>query len=230
MPTKIDFYWSFRSPYCYLALDRILDIHRGFEIAVTVRPVYPMAVRDADFFKRVNPLYRPYHTLDSKRVADYRGIPYRRPLPDPIIMDMENNAIAPEQPYIFRLTRLGMAAVTAGRGLEFLDQVSRIIWDGTVDGWDQGSHLADAVARAGLDLAALDREITADPARYDALIDDNKTAHLAAGHWGVPTMVFEGEPFYGQDRMDLLLWRIRQRGVPERGGTQDQQDKGSTER
>jgi 2-hydroxychromene-2-carboxylate isomerase len=229
MSFSFDVYWSFRSPYCYLALDRILAIHRDFEIAVAVRPVYPMAVRDADFFKRVNPLYRPYHTLDSKRVADYLGVPFRRPRPDPIVMDMETNAIAAEQPHIFRLTRLGMAAVMAGRGLEFLDRVSRILWDGTVDGWDQGSYLAEAAARAGLDLAALDKEIVADPARYDARIDENKTAHLAAGHWGVPTMVFEGEPFYGQDRMDQLIWRIRQRGVPRRAGMQDQQDKGSTE-
>lgn len=218
MSFTIDVYWSFRSPYCYLALDRILAMHRDYDVDVAVRPVYPLAVRDAGFFKRVDPLYRSYHTLDSKRVAEYLGIPFRRPLPDPIVMDMETNAIAPEQPYIFRLTRLGMAAAMAGKGLEFLDQVSRIIWDGRVDGWDTGPHLADALARAGLDLATLDAAITADPATYDAVIEDNQTAHRAAGHWGVPTLVFEGEPFYGQDRVNLLLWRVRQKGVPRRAG------------
>jgi 2-hydroxychromene-2-carboxylate isomerase len=25
------------------------------------------------------------------------------------------------------------------------------------------------------------------------------------GHWGVPTFVFENEPFFGQDRIDLLI-------------------------
>ena len=35
----------------------------------------------------------------------------------------------------------------------------------------------------------------------------------AAGHWGVPTMVFEGEPFFGQDRIDLLVWRMKQKGL-----------------
>ena len=38
----------------------------------------------------------------------------------------------------------------------------------------------------------------------------------AAGHWGVPTMVFDGEPFFGQDRLDLLVWRMRQAGLQER--------------
>jgi hypothetical protein len=29
-------------------------------------------------------------------------------------------------------------------------------------------------------------------------------------------MVFEGEPFFGQDRFDLLLWRMKQRGLEPR--------------
>ncbi len=31
---------------------------------------------------------------------------------------------------------------------------------------------------------------------------------LEAGHWGVPLFVYRGEPFYGQDRMDQLIWRV----------------------
>ncbi len=38
----------------------------------------------------------------------------------------------------------------------------------------------------------------------------------AAGHWGVPTLVFEGEPFFGQDRIDMALWRMKQKGVTEK--------------
>jgi hypothetical protein len=30
-------------------------------------------------------------------------------------------------------------------------------------------------------------------------------------------MVFEGEPFFGQDRIELLLWRLRQHGLEPRG-------------
>jgi 2-hydroxychromene-2-carboxylate isomerase len=86
-----------------------------------------------------------------------------------------------------------------------------------VEGWNEGPHLAEAAARAGLDLARLDREIAADPARHDALIEANQRAHEAAGHWGVPTMVFGGESFFGQDRLDVLVWRMRQRGLRERG-------------
>ena len=216
MSHSLDLFWSFRSPYCYLALDRILEITRRYALDVNVRPVYPLAIRSPDFFTRVHPNYRRYHLLDSKRLAEFLAVPYRRPIPDPVVQDMQNNRIAPEQPHIFRLTRLGMAAVLAGRGLAFVDQVSRVLWDGTVDGWNEGPHLANAAARAGLDLDVLDREIAADPARYDALIEANQQAHEAAGHWGVPTIVFDGEPFFGQDRLDLLVWRMRQKGERER--------------
>ena len=218
MSLSFDVFWSFRSPYCYLALDRILALRATYDLEVTIRPVFPLAVRTPDFFKRVHPNYRRYHTLDSQRVAEFHGIPFRRPVPDPIVQDMETHAISPHQPYIFRLTRLGMAAALAGRGLEFLDQVARLMWDGTVDGWDQGRHLADAVERAGLDLAVLDHQVASDTVRIDTAIEANQNTHEAAGHWGVPTFLFEGEPFYGQDRMDLLVWRMSQKGLAGRIG------------
>ena len=208
-----DLFWSFRSPYCYLALDRILGLGRDHGVDVVVRPVYPMAVRQPDFFNKTNPLYRPYHTLDSRRVAESLGLSFRRPLPDPIRMDMQTSEIAPEQPTIRRLTRLGMAAAMEGKGLEFLDQVSRILWDGTVDGWDRGTHLADAMTWAGLDAEKLEAAVAAEPRKFDAALEENQAALQAAGHWGVPLMVFEGEPFYGQDRIDLLVWRMRQKGL-----------------
>jgi hypothetical protein len=28
--------------------------------------------------------------------------------------------------------------------------------------------------------------------------------------------VFKGEPFFGQDRMDMLIWRLQQHGLTER--------------
>ncbi len=216
MTKSFDLFWSFRSPYCYFALDRVLAMRAEYDLDVNLRPVYPMAVRDTNFFKSINPKYRRYHTLDCLRVADYLGVPFKRARPDPIVMDMETNAIAAEQPYIQRLTRLGAAACLAGRGMEFLDQVARLLWDGSVDGWDQGGHLADAIARAGLNMAEMEAAITTDPAPVDDLIAANQAAHDASDHWGTPLMTFEGETFYGQDRLDHLLWRMRENGLRSR--------------
>ena len=72
MSLSFDLFWSFRSPYCYLALPRILQIHKKYDVELKVRPVYPMAVRSPDFFKRVHPSYRRYHLMDSQRIAEYQ--------------------------------------------------------------------------------------------------------------------------------------------------------------
>jgi 2-hydroxychromene-2-carboxylate isomerase len=32
----------------------------------------------------------------------------------------------------------------------------------------------------------------------------------------VPTLVFEGEPFFGQDRIEMAKWRMEQKGLTKR--------------
>jgi len=124
--------------------------------------------------------------------------------------------VAAQQPYIHRLTRLGAAAQEQGRSLPFVDAISRVLWDGSVAPWNEGDHLARAAAAAGFDLPAMDAAVAADPDRFEAIIADNEKAHAASGHWGVPTFVFENEPFFGQDRIDLLIWRMESRGLVRR--------------
>lgn len=217
MTLSFDLFWSFRSPYSYLATGRLARLAAQYDVDIHVRPVLPLAVRDPDFFKRVNPLWPPYVLRDTIRLAEYHGVPYAWPRPDPIVQDFSTGTIATEQPYIHRLTRLGADAQQRGCGLAFIDEVSQIIWNGSVDGWNEGSHLREAAGRAGLDLAAMDAAVAAEPERYDAIIAKNQEDHLSAGHWGVPTMVFAGEPFFGQDRVDLLVWRLEQQGLKKRG-------------
>jgi len=217
MTLEVDVFWSFRSPYSYLATPRLVALKREYDLDLRFRPVLPIAVRIDGFFKNVNPMWAPYLLRDVGRIAEYNGMTIGWPRPDPIVQDFVTREVAKEQPYIHRLTRLGAAAAERGKGIELAHEVSRIIWDGTVDGWNKGDHLAQATAKAGLDLAVLDAEISRGPARYDEIIAANQKALDDAGHWGVPTMVFEGEPFFGQDRIDLLVWRLKQRGLTQRG-------------
>lgn len=175
-----------------------------------------MAVRNPDFFETINPKYRKYHLQDTQRIADFHGIPYRRPVPDPIIQDMETNEIAAKQPHIRNLTLLGAAAQAQGAALAFTDKVMRLIWDGSVDGWNEGSHLVDAIDAAGLNGRALMADVDVDPDRFEAIIAENQNAHDTSDHWGAPLMTFRGETFYGQDRIELLLWRMMQAGLPAR--------------
>jgi 2-hydroxychromene-2-carboxylate isomerase len=216
MTLSVDLFFSFRSPYSYVALPKTLKLVADYDATVNLRPVYPLAVRVPGFFKRANPQFARYVVLDSSRVAKFENIPFRFPRPDPIVQDMATLEVAEHQPYIHRLTRLGAAAQLEGRSLVFVDAISRVLWDGTVKGWNDGDHLARAAEAAGFDLAAMDAAVAADPDRYEEIIADNEKVHTASGHWGVPTFIFQNEPFFGQDRIDLLIWRMQGKGLARR--------------
>ena len=211
---SIDVFWSFRSPWSYLATPRLLDWSRRYDLDVVFRPVYPLAVRTPEFFERVHPLWFPYFMTDVHRVAQMLDLPFRWPRPDPVIQEFRDGkrTTAANQPYIHRLTRLGAVAAELGGGMAYADAVSRLIWGGT-ENWHEGDHFARAAERAGLDLSRMDAIAVRDVERIEATIAKNQTDHEAAGHWGVPTVAFRGEPFFGQDRLDVLMWRMKQNGL-----------------
>ena len=215
---EIDVFWSFRSPWSYLATPRLREWQETYQLQVNFRPVYPIAIRTPEFFQQVQPQFFSYFGIDVFRVAEFLELPFAWANPDPIIQVPGENGrpqTAEDQPYIYRLTRLGVLAAEAGKGIEFADEISTLIWGGT-PAWDQGDHLAQATARAGLDLATLDSKALAEASRLEAVIEQNQADHDKAGHWGVPTCAFQGEPFFGQDRLDVLLWRLQQAGLQAR--------------
>ena len=211
-----DVFWSFRSPYSYLVTPRLVELVRDFDVTCNVRIVYPIAVRQADFFANADPLWVFYLMRDTYRTSEFLGMPYRWPKPDPVFMDPETRFYPAEQPHIHRLSHLGVAAMRRGKGLAFIHEVSILIWSGKVDDWHLGGHLADAAGRAGLDLAEMDADIAANEAGYVAEIELNQVDQRKGGHYGVPLMVTDGEPFFGQDRFDQMKWRLEQKGMVRR--------------
>jgi len=215
MTLTAELYFSFRSPYSYLAIGRYRELTETHNVDIALRPVYPLAVRQPDFFERNHPNWIGYTMRDMFRVAQFHGIPFGPPRPDPIIQDIATREIAKDQPYVRRITRLGQAAARRGKGIAFAHEAAKLIWGGA-ENWHEGDHLAGAAQRAGLDLAELDAEVASQPDLLDSEIAANQDALEAAGHWGVPTFVFEGEPFFGQDRIEMAVWRMEQKGLTER--------------
>jgi len=213
MPHAVDVFWSFRSPYSYLVTPDLLRLREDFEVDVHFRPVLPIAVRSKATLFTGDRRRVQYILIDSRRRAEFLGMKIAHPTPDPVVQDFKTFEVSADQPYICRLTGLGVEAERRGRGIELAYHVSHLVWGGE-PGWNEGDRLAQAVAKAGLDLAELDAAIAAkDPMPQ---IEANQAALEAAGGWGVPTMVFNGEPFFGQDRIDTLRWRLEQAGVPKR--------------
>jgi 2-hydroxychromene-2-carboxylate isomerase len=211
MTGTVSLFYSFRSPYSYLATPGALALETDFDVMVNLRPVLPLALRQPDFFSPENVKRAKYIMRDWLRRAEVLGMPHQWPSPDPIVQDLKTYAISDEQPYIYRLTWLGVEAQRCGRGIHFAAEVSAVIFGGTRD-WHLGHHLKDAAARVGLDLASMDRAI-ADPASHREEVEANQRSLEKCGHWGVPTFEFNGEPIFGQDRIDTLGWRLEKEGL-----------------
>ena len=149
MTLQVDVFWSFRSPYSYLATPRLVALEKIWDINFSIRPVYPIAVRIDGWFKNANPMWLTYLVRDVMREAERHDIPFMWPRPDPILMDMATGDVSKQQPYIHRLTRLGAAAAEKGRGLPFIYEVSSTLYSGRTQNWHEGNHLRAAAARAG---------------------------------------------------------------------------------
>ena len=83
------------------------------------------------------------------------------PQPDPanqILGEDGRPFTAQQQPYIHRQTMLGILAQEHGKGIEFTDEVSRLIWSGT-ENWREASHLHNAASKCELNRADMDKQI-----------------------------------------------------------------------
>ncbi len=208
---KVEVFYSLQSDYCYFLLGRLLQL-RQKQVEVVIRPVLGGVLRLPERFKDRDALEQRYFEIDTARTAEILGLPYAYPNPSPIAFKPGSLWIAEdEQPRNECLNRLFVGSVLAERGFEFLDTVGRMLWDGSTPDWDQGAHLAEKMQEAGLDLEDTLRDTSLEIAQQ--VLGRNAAHILRAGHWGVPLMVFEGEPFYGQDRFGDLLWRMKRRMV-----------------
>ena len=234
-PLKVDVFYSMRSPYSYLALQRYTWLNSNYNVDVAIKVIFPVAVRTPGMFagglggteeaapKKGGRWYKWADAVhDTARVAKYEGIPYRFAHPDPIVQNHwpfdnpEGGYIPPleEQPYIAWLVRLGCAAQLAGKSLEYVNEVSPLIWGGRSEFWP--ADVEAAVNRAGLDYGAIIKDIQQNPQKYDDVWQQSQKEFQKSGHGGVPNAVFRGEPFFGQDRFDQLFWRLRQNGLTTR--------------
>jgi len=194
---SVDVFWSMNSPYCYCALDRILALHQRGDVDVVLRLVLPGILRNAAKFAAATKVEERYFEIDAPRTAAFLGLPFGMPRPWPTeLMPGTTFRAGPDQSRCMRLYHLTAAADEAGEGWAFLDQVMRLVFDGSTENWHHDDRMGPAIARAGLDMAALDARAAEAGADYDALFEANDVLLRETGHWGPPTFGYRGEPFY----------------------------------
>ena len=203
MKPRVDVYFSMQSNYCYLLLDRLIWL--ADRVDLHIRPVLPGLIRNPGAYTDRTATEAAYFDIDTARLARMLNISYGSPDPSPVAF-REGSLwhAAREQPRVGPLYQLFGAATLQGKGLAFLDAVMRLIWNGKGADWTDPEVMSDALAAVGLSHDAL---LAEDPARVDDLLAANE-ADMLRHHHGVPLMVVNDEPFYGQDRFDHLCWRL----------------------
>jgi 2-hydroxychromene-2-carboxylate isomerase len=187
MPASVDWYFDFVSPYSYIALHRLEEL---------ARPVAYKPVLFAGLLKHWG--QKGPAEIPAKRQWTYRwctwwagelGIPFRFP------------AAHPFNP----LQQLRLALACDSRP----EAVKRIF----LSIWMSGAH-ADDPQR----FAALCRELGVDPASLaDTRIKDalrrNTEEAAQRGVFGVPSLVADGEVFWGADAVDFVKAFLADPGV-----------------
>ena len=214
---KIDLYFSYRSPYSYLILPRMLRLKEKYDIEINFKVVYPIAIRMPEWFEGKNFFtFFFFKMIDMRLQAKKLGIPFTSKLkPDPIRQNIMTGKISSHQPYIFDICHLGQMAQMKGVGMEFAFEVSSLIFGG-VENWNTDENLSAAAKKVGLDLNQLRESVNVHEEEIIEQIKQNQVDQLNAGHHGVPLTVIGDKHFFGQDQFDKIMKTLKENGLKER--------------
>jgi 2-hydroxychromene-2-carboxylate isomerase len=199
MIATVDAYYDFRSPYAYFANHRIRE--GSFALPSSAawrwRPasidilLNLQAGREA-WAPYVDPLSAPKRAhliADVRRNAAFYGAPLRAPKPQ-----RQNSVPA-----------LCIAALLDPEGHDgFRNAVFDALWQDQRDIADP-KVLAACLTRAGRDPSLVNPSLALE-ARTALAVET--TSAFANGVFGVPTFVCNGEVFFGNDRLEMLHWRL----------------------
>ena len=186
---RCEMWFSFRSPYSYLALEQIEAVLAPYHLPLVLRPVQPLVARGA----QMPQVKRMYIVRDAKREADRLGIPFGE-LCDPLGPGIDN------------CLAIAAWAETRGKGLAFAKSAMRGIWAEARDVADY-VDLRHVVERAGLPWDEAKQAVGDKEALKQAA--SNATDLAVFGLWGVPSFKIGDVSTWGQDRLPILADRLR---------------------
>lgn len=192
MAKPIEFYFDFSSPYSYIASEQIEALAARYGQTVEYKPLLLGAVFKASGGAPLTDLYGPkarYAVRDFARSAHHAGVPYRQPSRFPIASLAAKRSVVWLQQHRPELTAPFIHAVYRAF---FVDD--RDISDPTVVG-----DIARAVGIDAQELAAGIQQ----PEIKDRLRAQVDQA-IEAGFFGAPTIIVDGELFWGNDRMPQI--------------------------
>ena len=209
----IDFYFSYRSPYSYLLLPRMLKLKNKYNLDINFKVVYPIAIRMPEWFKGKDIRFFIPFIRDFTKKAKKLNMTLKMPIkPDPIRQNTLTGKISDYQPYIFEVCHMGQLMCNRGKGIEFAYELSTLIW--SVKNWNKNEILEPLFAEFGEDLSEVKEYIKLNEKKLVEEIEMNQADHKEAGHHGVPLNVYKGKYYFGQDDpFDELISELIKDGV-----------------
>lgn len=195
----VDFYFEFSSPYGYIASQLAEELEARLGRALRWRPILlgPIFKLTGQAPLTQLPLKGPYAQRDFAREARLYRVAYRQPEKFPI------GTVAACRAFYWLQDRDPAAARKLAKALY------RAYF---VDGRDIGSApvMLEVAREAGFDAQALAAAIE-DP-QVKERVKSEVDAAIAAGVFGSPFFIVDGEPFWGVDRIPMLEQWVRSGG------------------
>ncbi|MBX9841718.1 MAG: 2-hydroxychromene-2-carboxylate isomerase [Xanthobacteraceae bacterium] len=194
----IEFYFDPISPFAYLGSVQIERVAARLDREVEWKPVLiGITILKVMGLKPLpeTPLKGPYLRHDALRLAEYFDVPFRHH----------------GRKGINSLAALRAFAVLKERDASLAKSLAQKIFDRL---WVRGldiagaSDVAEEANGIGIEAAALMRD--SDTGHAKNLLKQQVDAAIAAGVFGVPTFIVDGEPIWGVDRMWMIEhWATR---------------------
>ncbi|MGO4283780.1 2-hydroxychromene-2-carboxylate isomerase [Bosea sp. TAB14] len=192
MPRSIQYYFSLHSPWTYLGNELFHEIARRHGASIVYRPMPLRSVFDETGglpLPKRHPVRQRYRLVDLQRWRERRGLP--------LVLEPKHFPFDPSLADRVAVAILAAGADPAG----FIADVMAGVWAREEDMREPEAIRACAV-RAGFDSEALLAQAASETVRqrYEATLSEA----VAAGVFGAPSYVLDGEVFWGQDRLELL--------------------------
>ena len=190
---RVRVYTDYKSPFAYVANKRLFEMERELDVALEWMP-YTLRIpefmgtveaRTPHFWRKVR-----YSYMDARRLANAQGLTIK----------------GPRRIYDGFHASAGMLfAERQGFFRQYHDTVFRKFWNHELD-IDELPEISAIIASLGGSAANFEDYVNGTArAEHDRIIDEAE----ALGVFGVPTMIFNGELFWGTDRIDMLTERIK---------------------
>ena len=189
---KLDFYFSFISLYTYIGYEAFEALVQKYDLEVTYKPIDLHAVFSASGGLPVSkrpPQRQAYRFVEMQRWAITRNIP--------LVLKPKHH---PSDPVIGH--RMLIAAMAQNLDVRaFIRNSLKILWVDDLDIKDS-QLMVEVANKSGLNGELLLKDSASD--EVDTEVNRLTAEAVERQVFGTPFFFYRDEPFWGQDRLDLL--------------------------